>query len=85
MPRGSTGFLVTGGGGFVGSHLTRQLLADGEVTVIDNLAVGEAEHVPGDLTVREEPVGEVGADGAPATGDEKPCVATWHLTTWMFG
>jgi UDP-glucose 4-epimerase len=39
--------LVTGGAGFIGSHLTRQLLAAGrKVTVIDNLSVGRREAVP---------------------------------------
>lgn len=33
--------LVTGGAGFIGSHLTDRLIADGhEVTVVDNLATG---------------------------------------------
>ena len=45
-----TGFghaLVTGGAGFIGSHLTRTLLAAGQkVTVIDNLAVGRRHAVP---------------------------------------
>jgi UDP-glucose 4-epimerase len=39
--------LVTGGAGFIGSHLTRALLAEGRrVTVLDNLSVGRAEAVP---------------------------------------
>ena len=39
--------LVTGGAGFIGSHLTRALLADGRrVTVIDNLSVGRRNAVP---------------------------------------
>jgi UDP-glucose 4-epimerase len=38
---------VTGGAGFIGSHLTRALLADGRrVTVLDNLSVGRREVVP---------------------------------------
>ena len=37
---------VTGGAGFIGSALTRRLLADGyEVTVIDNLSNGRMENV----------------------------------------
>jgi nucleoside-diphosphate-sugar epimerase len=41
--------LVTGGAGFIGSNLTRALLAAGcEVTVIDDLSVGKREHLPDD-------------------------------------
>src|SRR5262245_19405133 len=39
--------LVTGGAGFIGSHLARALLASGrKVTVLDNLSVGRRETVP---------------------------------------
>ena len=39
--------LVTGGAGFIGSHLTRGLLAQGrKVTVLDNLSVGRRDMVP---------------------------------------
>jgi UDP-glucose 4-epimerase len=39
--------LVTGGAGFIGSHVTRQLLAAGRrVTVLDNLSVGRRDAVP---------------------------------------
>lgn len=39
--------LVTGGAGFIGSHLTRRLLAAGrKVTVLDNLSVGRRTAVP---------------------------------------
>lgn len=39
--------LVTGGAGFIGSHLTDQLLAAGSmVTVVDNLSTGRRENLP---------------------------------------
>ena len=38
--------LITGGAGFVGSHLAERLLADGhEVLVIDNLSTGSIENI----------------------------------------
>jgi UDP-glucose 4-epimerase len=38
--------LVTGGAGFIGSHLVDRLIADGhEVTVIDNLSVGTIDNL----------------------------------------
>jgi UDP-glucose 4-epimerase len=39
-------FLITGGAGFIGSHLTDRLLADGHaVTVLDDLSTGRRENL----------------------------------------
>lgn len=40
--------LVTGGAGFIGSHLAERLLGDGaEVTVVDNLSTGSLRNIEG--------------------------------------
>ena len=39
--------LVTGGAGFIASHVADQLVAAGhDVAVVDNLSMGKREHVP---------------------------------------
>jgi len=38
--------LITGGAGFVGSHLAAALVADNDVRVLDDLSSGAREHVP---------------------------------------
>jgi len=41
--------LVTGGAGFIGSHLAERLLSDGhEVVILDDLSTGHVEHLPPD-------------------------------------
>jgi UDP-glucose 4-epimerase len=51
--------LVTGGAGFIGSHLAGRLVAEGfAVTVLDNFATGRRENVPADAALIEGDVGD---------------------------
>jgi UDP-glucose 4-epimerase len=44
MPK-DTSILVTGGAGFIGSHLVDNLLSENRVTVLDNFSSGRREHI----------------------------------------
>ncbi len=47
-----TKVIVTGGAGFIGSHLSERLLAEGfEVHIIDNLVAGKQENIPAGATL----------------------------------
>ncbi len=48
--------LVTGGAGFIGSHLVERLVGDNEVRVLDDLSTGHREDVHNDATLH---VGDV--------------------------
>ena len=37
--------IITGGAGFIGSHLVERLYKDNEVVVIDNLSTGHIENI----------------------------------------
>ena len=71
-------FLVTGGAGYVGSHLVALLLARGaDVVVIDNLRQGHRAAVPAGVRLIEADVSDVQAvDAALAEG---PWTAVFHF------
>jgi UDP-glucose 4-epimerase len=50
--------LVTGGAGFIGSHVADLFIAEGfDVTIVDNLASGRRENVPAPATFHELDIG----------------------------
>jgi UDP-glucose 4-epimerase len=54
-------YLVTGGAGFIGSHLTDALLGSGHaVTVLDDLSTGKRENLPQAATLIEGSVTDAG-------------------------
>ena len=67
-------FVVTGGGGFIGSHLARALLAQGRaVRVVDDFSTGQRPLVPAGAELIEGDVNDV-ADRAVAGAE-----AVFHL------
>jgi dTDP-glucose 4,6-dehydratase len=61
--------LVTGGAGFIGSHLTASLLADGhEVVVVDNLSTGQRANLEGLDSSRLHFVEHDVCEGIPVEG-----------------
>ena len=68
--------LVTGGAGFIGSHVVETLLARGdEVHVLDNLATGRRGHVPNEAVLHEA---DIRSDSASAFDAVRPD-ACFHL------
>lgn len=68
--------LVTGVGGFIGSHVAKRFLAEGyEVIGVDDLSTGKVENVPEGITFLKEDL------SMPATMEKFPrdCSAILHL------
>ena len=56
MPHSFSGrkVLVTGGAGFIGSHIVDALLANGnDIHILDNLVTGRRENIPAEATFHE--------------------------------
>ena len=60
--------LVTGGAGFIGSHLVGSLVADNDVRVLDDLSTGNRERVPDGATLIKGDVGDQGDVGRAMRG-----------------
>src|SRR5580704_4361767 len=78
---GARRFLVTGGAGFVGSHMVAALRDRGdEVAVLDNLNTGHRLSVPSDVTLFEAGLGdEASLDRVLSDG---PWAAVFHFAGW---
>lgn len=72
--------LITGGAGFIGSHLARRLVADNEVVVLDALTTGSRSNIPDEATfiegdIRDEAVLERAIDGVDVVFHEAALVS----------
>jgi UDP-glucose 4-epimerase len=78
---GKRRFLVTGGAGFVGSHMVAALRDRGdEVAVLDNLNTGHRAAVPPDVPLIQADLGDVARlDSVLADG---PWTAVFHFAGW---
>jgi UDP-glucose 4-epimerase len=78
-----TAVLVTGGAGFIGSHVVRALLARGyDVDVADNLSTGFAENVPPDVPLIEV---DLSLPGAVERLPKRDYAAILHLAGQFSG
>ncbi|WP_178916537.1 NAD-dependent epimerase/dehydratase family protein [Natronomonas gomsonensis] len=67
---------ITGGAGFVGSHLADRLVADNEVVVVDRLGNGRREWVPDDAELVE---GDLREDAAVTEAIDEDTDAVFHF------
>ncbi|WP_322530504.1 NAD-dependent epimerase/dehydratase family protein [Halorubrum sp. AD140] len=65
---GDRTYLVTGGAGFIGSHLAARLAVDGDVRVLDDLSTGSRHAVPETATLIEDDVTDREAVARAAEG-----------------
>ena len=64
-------YLITGGCGFIGSHICEALLAEGhQVRILDNLSTGKTENVPSGVDVRIGDITDAAAVRAAMEGQD---------------
>ncbi len=69
--------IVTGGAGFIGSHIVSRLLSEGyKVTILDNLSTGKRENVPQGADFIKIDLGE---ESAYSLLKDIDCEAVFHL------
>ena len=74
--------LVTGGAGFIGSHIADALLAEGgEVAILDDLSTGLRENLPAEATFHETDIRD--ADDVRRVLSEFRPQAVFHLAAQM--
>jgi UDP-glucose 4-epimerase len=52
----SMNILITGGAGFIGANLTRKLMLDCDVSVVDNLSTGSSDYIPEGITLHRQDI-----------------------------
>ncbi|PSQ81010.1 MAG: UDP-glucose 4-epimerase, partial [Bacteroidetes bacterium QS_1_65_9] len=73
--------LVTGGAGFIGSHVADALLADGhDVHILDDLSSGKKANLPDGATFHEA---AIESDDAAQLFEEEQFAALFHLAAQM--
>lgn len=76
-------WLVTGGAGYIGSHVVRALLADGaDVVALDDLSSGHEAFVPASVPLVRAPVQDTAA--VEATLREHDVVGVVHLAAFKY-
>lgn len=78
-------WLVTGGAGYIGSHVVRCLLASGRsAVVLDDLSSGHREFVPQDVPFVEGSVVDPAAVGAALRAGRTPVRGVVHLAGFKY-
>lgn len=73
-------YFVTGGTGFIGTHLVEQLLADGHDVTVLSRSRANAAHLPRDVTVVEGDVTEKASMREAMDGVD----GVFHVAAWYF-